>query len=56
MKAILPFDKVIGILSKNGAPQEMLQKYLLLIEDLDLRFDSAKEVKLIKVVIDVRIY
>ena len=56
MKAFIPFDKVLSILQKNGAPQEMLLKYLLLITDIDIRFDSAKEVKLTKVVIDVSLY
>ena len=56
MKAFIPFDKVISVLQKNGSPQELLHKYLLLIDDIDLRFESAKEVKLIEVVIDVNIY
>lgn len=55
MKSFIAFEKVLSILHKNEAPQEVLEKYLLLIDNFDLRFESAKDVKLVKFVIDVRL-
>ena len=53
MKSFIAFDKVLSILYKNDAPRELLEKYLFLIDDFDIRFESAKDVKLVKTVIDV---
>jgi hypothetical protein len=53
MKSCIPFDKVLLVLKKNEAPQELLERYVELIDDLEVKFDLAKELKLTSIAIDV---
>jgi len=53
MKSCIPFDKVILVLKKNEAPQDLLERYLELIDDNEVKYNLAKDLKLIKIAIDV---
>lgn len=52
MKAAIGFDKVVAILHRNGAPQDILQKYLAMIDNLEQRLGLAKKVSCQIAVID----
>ncbi|GFO11147.1 spermatogenesis-defective protein 39 homolog [Plakobranchus ocellatus] len=52
LKAPIGFDKIVGILHKNGAPPDILQKYLAMVDNLELRLNLAKKVSCQIAVID----
>ncbi|CAL1530403.1 unnamed protein product [Lymnaea stagnalis] len=52
LKSCIGFDKVVEILHKHNAPPEVLDKYLAMISDLDLRLQLAKKVQCSKAVVD----
>ncbi|XP_059147960.1 spermatogenesis-defective protein 39 homolog [Physella acuta] len=55
MKAIIGFDKVIDILHRNSSPPEVFEKYLSMIDDLEMRLSLAKKVKCNRAVVDTLI-
>ncbi|GFS18673.1 spermatogenesis-defective protein 39 homolog [Elysia marginata] len=52
LKAAIGFDKVVAILHRNGAPQDILQKYLGLVDNVEQRLSLAKRVSCQIAVID----
>ncbi|KAK3774195.1 hypothetical protein RRG08_001330 [Elysia crispata] len=52
LKAAIGFDKVVAILHRNGAPPDILQKYLAMIDNLEQRLSFAKKVSCQIAVID----
>ncbi|RUS84776.1 hypothetical protein EGW08_007460, partial [Elysia chlorotica] len=52
LKAPIGFDKVVAILHRNGAPPDILQKYLGMIDNLEHRLNWAKKVSCQIAVID----
>lgn len=55
MKSHIPIEKVISILKKNGAPNEILMKYLELVDDSETKISLAKDMSLHKIAIDVSV-
>ncbi|KAG8562024.1 hypothetical protein GDO81_015563 [Engystomops pustulosus] len=51
-KAPVGFHRVVEILHKNGAPAQILQDYIRLVEDADMRISLATKYKCHDVVID----
>lgn len=56
MKSNIPFPKVVKVLKKFDAPDEMLAKYFNLIDDIESRVSLAKEYRMHQIVIDVRTF
>lgn len=52
LSAIIGFEKVVDVLSKNLAPGDILSKYCAEIENQDKRLEWAKKLSCYKVVID----
>jgi len=52
LSAIIGFEKVVDVLSKNLAPGDILSKYCAEIENQDKKLEWAKKLKCYKVVID----
>ncbi|CAG2161178.1 unnamed protein product [Oppiella nova] len=55
LKCCIGFDKVVLLLHRNGAPLEVLNKYLQTIDNLDTKFNLAKEMKHLELAIDQEI-
>nr|XP_039260826.1 spermatogenesis-defective protein 39 homolog [Styela clava] len=56
LHAVMGFDKVVDVLSKNLAPPDAIQKYCAEIETSDVRLEMAQKLKCHKVVIDTLVY
>ena len=53
MKAALPMEQVVMQLHANGAPTNILIKYLELIDNVDKRVALAQKLQCHKAVVDV---
>ncbi|XP_055879712.1 spermatogenesis-defective protein 39 homolog isoform X2 [Biomphalaria glabrata] len=52
MKAVIAFEKIVNILHRNGAPPDVLDKYISMIDNLEQRLSVAKKVECHKAVVD----
>lgn len=53
LKSFIAFEKVARILSQHGAPEEVLTKYIKLVDDNEEKFNLCKEFRLHHLAIDV---
>ncbi|XP_071962749.1 spermatogenesis-defective protein 39 homolog isoform X2 [Antedon mediterranea] len=51
-KPTVGFDRIVGILLKAKAPNDILQKYMLMMDDATKRLETAKKYKIHSVVIE----
>nr|CAB3267613.1 spermatogenesis-defective protein 39 homolog [Phallusia mammillata] len=56
LQAVIGFDRVVDVLSKNLAPGDALAKYCAEIETSDKRLEMAVKLKCFKVAIDTFVY
>lgn len=56
LHAVIGFDKVVDVLSKNLAPPDAIQKYCAEIETSESRLEMAEKLRCHKVVIDTLVY